>query len=65
MPSFFVGYANIAALAHYDAVRRGHPIHQTEAVPEFQSVGQIMLFSSIRAVQNDFEIGRLNLTAGN
>jgi hypothetical protein len=28
MPSFFVGCANIATLAHRDAVRRGHPLHQ-------------------------------------
>src|SRR3984957_18629740 len=29
MPSSFVGCANIATLAHRDAVRRGHPLHQT------------------------------------
>ena len=27
MPSSFVGCANIATLAHRDAVRRGHPLH--------------------------------------
>ncbi len=30
MPSSFVGCANIATLAHCDAVRRGHPLHQSE-----------------------------------
>ena len=28
MPSSFVGYVNIATLAHCDAVGRGHPLHQ-------------------------------------
>ena len=32
MPSSFVGCANIATLAHCDAVRRGHPLHQPDAV---------------------------------
>src|ERR1700734_456216 len=30
MPSSFVGCANIATLAHCDAVRRGHPLHQSD-----------------------------------
>src|SRR3984957_1941279 len=29
MPSSFVGCANIATLAHRDAVRRAHPLHQS------------------------------------
>src|ERR1700677_2685793 len=32
MPSSFVGCANIATLAHCDAVRRGHPLHQSDPV---------------------------------
>ncbi|MGD9542470.1 hypothetical protein, partial [Methylocystis sp.] len=32
-PPHSVGCENIATLAHRDAVRRGHPLHQTERLP--------------------------------
>ena len=72
MPSSFVGCANIATLAHRDAVRRGHPLHQsvepvsplmTFKVEPMNKKREKAVFAWRRRLRQFFRFRSLNSTA--